>query len=98
MPATDTRERLSQQQLCERLDLSERQVRNLLAAGLPRLPASGGRDRFGEYPWPRVLHWYVAFKIREFQTRALRYAERRERTARATRTSATRPLDSSRSA
>lgn len=71
-----TPELLSQEELCTRLRLSERQVRQLTRRGMPRTAPTGGRDRFGRYPWPEAFFWYLEFKSQEARTRRERYAQR----------------------
>lgn len=63
VPASQRRELLTQEELCTRLDLCARQVRNLTRDGLPRLSDGPIRTRYGRYPWPLALHWYVAYKV-----------------------------------
>ena len=69
-------EYLSQEELCHRLGLCPRQVRNLTGRGMPREQPSGGRDRFGRYPWPRALAWYLDYKSREAAAQRARRAPR----------------------
>lgn len=82
MPASTDEELLSQADLCHRLGLSPRQVGNLTRRGLPREQPSGGRDRFGRYPWPRALAWYLDYKVREAAAQRARHAPRGPNTPR----------------
>lgn len=73
---------LSQEELGARLRLSERQIRILTSRGMPREAPKGGRDRFGRYPWPACLFWYLEHKGREAIQRAERYETRGPNTPR----------------
>lgn len=53
------REKLPQKVLAQRLDVDVRQIRNLEKK--PGFPVLWEQDE-KRYPWPEVLHWYVAFK------------------------------------
>ena len=84
IPPQQRREMLNQEELARRLDLCTRQVRNLTEQGMPRVEEQTIGSRFGSYPWPLVLHWYVGFKVREAAIRsaaadARRSAPRRRR-------------------
>lgn len=59
----DAEESLGLRELAARLGLCERQVRTLARRGLPRLAPSGGRDRYGRFPWPEARDWYQRFRV-----------------------------------
>lgn len=82
IPAAQRRELLTQEALALRLDLCPRQVRNLTELGMPRLNDRAIGARFGAYPWPLALHWYVAFKVREASIRTNAATARRGTRAR----------------
>ena len=82
------REKLTQKALAERLDLDVRQIRNLEKK--PGFPVTWKRDE-KTYPWPEVLHWYLAFKADAANAKfagpaRLLAAEIRDKEARAAKT------------
>ena len=82
------REKLTQKGAAERLDLDVRQIRNLEKK--PGFPITWKRDE-KTYPWPEVLHWYLAFKADAANAKfagpvRLLQAEIRDKEARAAKT------------
>lgn len=55
-----TESRISKKELAARIDLTTRQVTNLVDEGMPRI-VEGNRVYF---PWPQALHWYLEWKTR----------------------------------
>jgi phage terminase Nu1 subunit (DNA packaging protein) len=54
------KEKLSQKELADRLDVVPRQVHNLVNEGMPTKVQKGKRF----YPWPECNVWYIDYKIR----------------------------------
>lgn len=54
------KEKLSQKELADRLDVVPRQVHNLVNEGMPTKVQKGKRY----YPWPECNVWYIEYKIR----------------------------------
>ena len=52
-------ESLPQKELATRLNISSRQVRNLVNEGMP-VDHSGPRPA---YPWPEAMHWYIQRQV-----------------------------------
>lgn len=59
MMVTAAVEELTQKELCKRLGIKARQVRNLHGHGIPRSPTTR------LYPWPDARDWYIRFKQEE---------------------------------
>lgn len=59
---------ITQKQCAEAFELTTRQIHNLAEQGMPRVV----RDGKARYPWPKVLHWYIAFKTKETKQAAPR--------------------------
>lgn len=64
MAAVD--EALTRKELAARLDISERQVHNLVELGMPRRV----RGKTVRYPWKLCHSWYIRFKQEEAVKRA----------------------------
>jgi hypothetical protein len=54
------KEKLSQKELADRIDVVPRQVHNLVNEGMPTRVSKGKRY----YPWPECNVWYIDYKIR----------------------------------
>jgi phage terminase Nu1 subunit (DNA packaging protein) len=54
------KEKLQQKELADRLDVTPRQVHNLVTEGMPTKLEKGKRF----YPWPECNVWYIEYKIR----------------------------------
>lgn len=54
------KEKLTQKELADRLDLVPRQIHNLVNEGMPAKVEKGKRF----YPWPECNVWYIDYKIR----------------------------------
>ncbi|NUO63467.1 MAG: hypothetical protein HOQ34_07850 [Gemmatimonadaceae bacterium] len=59
-------ESLNQQDFAAAIGLSTRQIRNLEEAGCP-VRVKGDRKT---YPWPKALHWYIAYKVERAEAAA----------------------------
>jgi hypothetical protein len=64
---------IQQKELAERLNLSPRQIRNLVEAGMSPTDMQGGKKVYG---WPECSHWYVEYKIQSAAPKADKHSER----------------------